>query len=116
MAQLKEHSWIHEFPGSITVCDRAGIIVEMNEQSARAYAAQGGLALLGKNMLDCHPEPARSKVEQMLKAGEKHIDTVEKDGVKRLIYQTPFFVQGEYAGFMELGLEIPSEIPHFIRS
>ena len=32
----------------------------MNEQAAKAYATQGGKALIGTNLLDCHPEPARS--------------------------------------------------------
>jgi hypothetical protein len=32
-----------------------------------------------------------------------------------LIYQTPTYRDGKYAGFIELSLEIPKEIPHFIR-
>jgi hypothetical protein len=35
--------------------------------------------------------------------------------VKKLIYQTPWYAGGEYAGFVEISLEIPFEMPHFIR-
>jgi len=52
----------------------------------------------------------------MLAAGEKNIYTIEKNGVKKLIYQSPWYQNGKYAGFVELSLEIPFEMPHFIRS
>jgi len=32
---MAEHSWVQEFPGAITVCDRDGIILEMNDKSAK---------------------------------------------------------------------------------
>ena len=67
-------------------------------------------------MLDCHPEPARAKTERLLAAREKNVYTIEKNGVKKLIYQSPWYRNGEYAGFVELSLEIPFELPHFIRS
>ena len=41
---------------------------------------------------------------------------IEKNGVKKIIYQSPWYKEGEYAGFVELSLEIPLEMPHFIRS
>jgi len=47
---------------------------------------------------------------------EKNIYTVEKDGIKKLIYQSPWFNDGQYAGFVELSLEVPFEMPHFVRS
>ena len=67
-------------------------------------------------MLDCHPEPSRTKTERLLKAREKNVYTIEKNGVKKLIYQSPWYKNGEYAGFVEMSLEIPFELPHFIRS
>jgi PAS domain-containing protein len=108
-------NWFAEFPGSITICDADGVILEMNEKAAQGFAAEGGRALIGTNLLDCHPEPSRSKVEQMLKARQKNVYTIEKGGVHKLIYQTPWFENGIYRGFMELSLEIPVEMPHFIR-
>lgn len=108
-------NWFSEFPGSITVCDPEGIILEMNERAALGFQADGGRDLIGKNLLDCHPEPARAKLLEMMNSRRKNVYTIEKHGVWKLIYQTPWFENGEYRGFVELSLEIPAEMPHFIR-
>jgi transcriptional regulator with PAS, ATPase and Fis domain len=108
-------SWIEEFPGAITVCDARGIIVEMNEKAARAFQELGGKALIGTNLLDCHPEPSRTKVQQMLTTGERNVYTIEKGGVRKLIYQAPWYKEGAFAGFAELALELPEAMPHFVR-
>jgi hypothetical protein len=41
--------------------------------------------------------------------------TIEKNGVRKLIFQAPWFQDGKYAGLVELALEIPAEMPHFVR-
>ncbi len=112
---MANHSWVQEFPGSITVCDAKGIILEMNDRAVKAFQEQGGEKLIGTNMLDCHPEPARTKTQQLLETRQANVYTIEKGGVKKLIYQTPWFKGGRYSGFVELSLEIPAEMPHFIR-
>ena len=113
---MNEHNWIKEFPAAITVCDAEGILLEMNDKAAKTFEKDGGRKLIGSNMLDCHPDPANTKVERLLAAREKNVYTIEKNGVKKLIYQSPWYRNGEYAGFVEISLEIPFELPHFIRS
>ena len=113
---MSDHDWIKEFPAAITVCDPEGILLAMNDRAAKTYEKDGGYALIGSCLLDCHPDPARGKVERMLAAHEKNVYTIEKHGVKKLIYQSPWYKNGAYAGFVELSLEIPRELPHFIRS
>ena len=113
---MNELKWIKEFPAAITVCDKDGIILDMNDKAAKGYEKDGGRELIGRNVLDCHPEPARSKTQAMLASGEKNIYTIEKNGIKKLIYQSPWYIDGSYAGFVELSLEIPWEMPHFVRS
>ncbi len=110
-----EHTWFQGFPGAITVCDREGIILEMNDRAAQSFAAEGGAGLIGSNALDCHPEPSRTRLAHLLVTGKANVYTIEKHGVKKLIYQTPWYRDGEYAGFVELALEIPAEMPHFVR-
>lgn len=112
---MNEYAWIKEFPAAVTVCDADGIILEMNDKAARTFEKDGGYKLVGSNMLDCHPDPARSKVERLLAAREKNVYTIEKNGVKKMIFQSPWYQNGEYAGFVELSLEIPFEMEHFIR-
>ena len=108
--------WIKEFPGTIIVCDPDGVILEMNDKAARGYESEGGLRLIGSNLLDCHPAKAREKVEEMLATRVANIYTIEKKGLKKLVYQSPWYRNGEYAGFVEMVLEVPFEMPHFVRS
>ncbi len=112
---MGRHEWVNEFPGAVTVCDPLGVILEMNDRAAEVFAADGGKALIGTNLLDCHPEPSRTTLRQMLEAERANVYTIEKNGVKKLIYQVPWTRDGAYAGFVELGLEIPFEMPHFVR-
>lgn len=112
---MSEHDWIKEFPAAVTVCDPQGIILAMNDKSAQTFAPDGGYELIGRNMLDCHPHPAHEKAERLLAAKEKNVYTIEKNGIKKLIYQSPWFEDGQYAGYVELSLEIPFDMPHFIR-
>lgn len=112
---MAEHEWVREFPGAITVCDREGIILELNDQAARVFAEQGGKRLLGTNLLDCHPEPARAKLAALLENQQTNVYTIEKRGVKKLIYQSPWYRAGAYAGMVEISVEIPFAMPHFVR-
>jgi hypothetical protein len=113
---MSEHEWIKEFPAAVTVCDANGIILQMNDRAALTFEKDGGYALVGKNMLDCHSEASRGKVSEMLTNHAKNVYTIEKNGVKKLIFQSPWFENNQYAGFVELSLEIPFEMPHFVRT
>jgi transcriptional regulator with PAS, ATPase and Fis domain len=113
---MNEHDWIKEFPAAVTVCDPQGVILAMNDKAAVTYEKDGGYDLIGRNMLDCHPTQARIKTEKLLADREKNVYTIEKNGIKKLIYQSPWFKDGNYAGILEISLEIPFEMPHFLRS
>jgi len=115
MNSTSGHSWVKEFPGAITVCDSTGIITELNDKAIESFRDEGGEKLIGTNLLDCHPEPARTKLKELMDKRQINIYTIEKNGVKKLIHQTPWYVDGEYRGFVELSLEIPREMPHFVR-
>jgi len=107
--------WAQELGAAITVCDREGRILDMNDRSAKTFEKDGGRGLFGKNVLDCHPEPARTKLSGMLSSGKSNCYTIEKKGIRKLIYQAPWFEKGQYRGFVELSLEIPEKMPHFVR-
>jgi hypothetical protein len=44
-----------------------------------------------------------------------NVYTIEKAGVKKLVYQAPWYQDGVYAGVVELAVEIPFKMPHFVR-
>jgi hypothetical protein len=109
---MAEHEWVEGFPGNIEVCDPDGILIEMND---RAAEQEGGRGLIGTNILDCHPEPSRSKLKAMLQSGQANVYTIQKKGKKELVYQAPWYRDGRYAGFVELVLDLPESMPHLNR-
>lgn len=111
------NDWIKEAPIGVTVCGRDGKITAMNLKAGRIFEKSGGLALVGANLLDCHPEPAKTKLKEMLDSAAPVVNayTIEKNGVKKLIYQFSCSANGEPAGLVELSLELPAGMPHFVR-
>jgi hypothetical protein len=107
--------WAREIDGGVTVCDRHGVILYMNDKAGNIFAKWGGTGLVGKSLVDCHPEAARAKLLELLKNGGKNIYTIEKNGVKKLIFQSEWKENGKLAGLVELSLEIPFDMPHFVR-
>ena len=98
---------------TLTVCDVDGNVLYSNDKSA--VDADGKNNLVGTNMMGCHPEAALSKLLRLMERQESNVYTIDKNGVKKLIYQAPWYEAGEYSGFIELSLVIPFEIPHFHR-
>jgi hypothetical protein len=112
---MKEHAWVDELPVSITVCDAEGTITEMNERACATFADEGGAELVGRNVLDCHPEPSRSLLSHLLHTGSSNCYTIEKAGKKKLIFQSPWYEKGEYRGLVEISIPLPERMPHFVR-
>ena len=106
--------WVKEYPGAVTVCDAQGIILYMNERAVKVLSGTGK-SLVGQNLLDCHPEPARTKLAELLRTQASNSYTIEKNGVKKLIHQSPWYQDCKYAGFVEFSIEIPLSMPHYIR-
>ena len=106
---------LKEVDFAVTLCSKEGIITYMNDKAIRTFEKDGGFNLIGTNVLDCHPEPSKSLLANMLDTEKKNVYTIEKNGVKKLIYQTPFYENGDYSGFAELSLELPDQIENFIR-
>jgi hypothetical protein len=112
---MRAHAWVKELPAEVIVCDTSGTILEMNAEAEILFAEDGGRGLLGKNVLDCHPGPSRGKLEGMLEKQTANAYFNTEDGEKRFFFQSPWYKEGHYAGFVEISFGVPEEIPHFIR-
>jgi hypothetical protein len=112
----KNIKWQDGVQVAMTYCDADGIIREMNSAAIVGFSKDGGEKLIGENVLDCHPEPGRSKLKDLIDHPRINVYTIEKSGQKKLIYQAPVMAGEDYLGFVEISLPIPNEIPHFIRS
>jgi hypothetical protein len=107
--------WVAGLPAEVLVCDIAGIALAMNREAEILFTGDGGPALIGKNVLDCHPAPDREKLAGMLAAPRPNAYFSTEKGVKRFFFQAPWQQDGCYAGFVELSFEVPDELPHFVR-
>jgi predicted RNA methylase len=54
-------------------------------------------------------------VRKMMEDASTNVYTIEKAGVKKLIYQAPWMEGGECKGLVEISIPIPFEMPHFVR-
>ena len=108
--------WIEKLDGNVIVSDAAGKIIYMNERALSAYEKDGGRDLIGRDLLECHSETSRKKIMEIMATGEKNVYTIEKKGKKKIIYQSPWFVEGHFRGIVEFSLEIPFEMAHYVRA
>jgi transcriptional regulator with PAS, ATPase and Fis domain len=113
---MRFSDWWNGIKAAVTVCDNDGIILDMNEAAAGAFSGDGGRQLVGKSLMECHPEKAREKLRTLLETESVNAYTIEKNGIKKLIYQLPWYKNGKFAGLVEFSLPIPFEMPHFIRA
>lgn len=108
-------NWQKNFPGAISISDKDGAIIFMNENAANVFKDAGGYSLIGTSVFDCHPEPSKSKLRDLYNKKTVNVYTIEKSGNKKLIYQAPIFNDGNFEGYIELSFELPMEMSHFIR-
>jgi PAS domain-containing protein len=107
--------WIEGLPVAVTVTSADGTIVEMNERAREAFSADGGGALVGRSVFDCHPEPARAKTNALYASRQPNHYTIRKNGQRKIIHQLPWFEGEAFAGFVEISIAIPDDLPHFDR-
>ncbi len=98
----------------VTVCDTDGNILYMNDKSKEIFA-QGSDKLIGQNLKDCHKPASWEHIQEMIKTGGSNTYTISKNGKKKIVYQTVWRKDGVVAGMIEYSIEIPEDMPHFIR-
>ena len=105
--------WAKEMNCAVTVCDKEGVIIYMNEKAKETFARHGDL--VGKSLIPCHNENSRAIIAKLIETGGANAYTIEKCGLKKMIYQTAWKENGEVAGLVEISMVIPEEIPHYVR-
>lgn len=111
--ELPNLPWAEELDCAVTVCDTEGVIRYMNEKARATFAGQGDL--VGTNLFGCHSERSREIIRRLLAEGGTNAYTIEKKGVRKMIYQTAWKRHGEVRGLVEISMEIPPEMPHYVR-
>lgn len=105
--------WAEGLGCAVTVSDRDGRILFMNEKSRQTFAKYGDV--IGKSLFDLHPERACGMIRKMLETGVSNTYSISKNGQKKIIHQTPWLKDGKVAGLVELSMVVPEEFPHYVR-
>lgn len=95
---------------SMTVCDLEGKVVYQNNRAVEALGEARG-----HNLEECHKASSWEIIQRMLREGSTNAYTIEKRGVRKLIYQTPWYENGEVAGLVEYSIVLPANMPHKVR-
>ena len=112
---MKMHNWSKYFPAAITVTNEDGVIIDMNDVSIESYLKDGGVDLIGKNVFDCHPGQSLAKIKKLFDEKSANIYTITKNGKRKMIYQSPYFIDGKFSGMVEMSLPLPDDVPHYDR-
>lgn len=113
MTETYNTLWAENMNCAVTVCDANGTILYMNEKARTTFAKYGNL--IGKNLFECHSESSRQKIRYMLETGESNSYTITKNGLRKMIYQTPWRRDDKIAGMVEISMVIPDDMPHYDR-
>jgi DUF438 domain-containing protein len=108
-------NYFKELGIAITVSDKDGRVLAMNDKAIHTFEKYGGEKLIGTSLFDCHPPHACDIIKRLLDTKETNAYTIEKAGQKKLIYQTPWFENGEFMGYVELSLVLPVDMSHKVR-
>ncbi len=110
---MEDFKWAEQMNCAVTVCDKEGIVLYMNERARATFAKSGDM--IGRSLMPCHSERSRAIIAHMLATGESNSYTISKNGQRKMIYQTPWREDGEVAGLVEISMVIPDEMPHYNR-
>lgn len=113
MNNLTLPDWAKETNCAITVCDADCKIIYMNDKSREVNAKFGNP--VGHNLMDYHGERARGIIRELLASGGVNCYTISKNGGKKMIYQSAWRENGRVAGLVEISMEIPDDMPHYVR-
>lgn len=118
--------WAKGVSFAVTVCDREGFIIYMNDKSKATFAKHGDI--MGNSLKDCHSTRSWETIVRLLQKGESNTYTILKNGVKKIIHQTPWYTQEilssedveqqcvkQVGGLVEISIVIPEEVSHFVR-
>lgn len=106
----KIFDFFKEINVSITVSDTEGNVVYMNDKSKSVFGD-----MVGKNMMSCHKSSSQEIIRRLIDNKETNVYTIQKGVLKKMIYQTPWYENGEIKGLIEYSIIIPEDMPHYIR-
>ncbi|MDE6877104.1 PAS sensor protein [Alistipes sp. UBA6068] len=102
--------WNDELDCAVTVCDTEGVVLYQNRRSREVNGD-----VQGRSLIPCHNERSRAIIRRLLDEGGRNVYTIQKRGVRKLIYQTAWRQNGVVGGLVEYSMELPDPMPHYVR-
>lgn len=102
--------WVEHSPAAVSVCDTHGTIIAMNRMAMEMFGKYGGASLIGTSLFACHPEPANKIIRTLLEEQRANTYFTVKNGVRKLVHQTPWYHQGTFAGLTETVIVLPEQM------
>ena len=106
--------WADEVDYAVSIANKNCEIIYMNRRSRETFC-KNGENLIGRNLMDCHPEHARAIIRRLLQEGGSNVYSITKKGVNKLIFQSAWKLDGEIAGLVETSMVLPADLKHFDR-
>lgn len=124
MEKEKLFDWAAKCSFAVTICDCNADVIYMNSKSKATFEKYGNM--IGRNLKGCHSPKSWDAITKMLSEGSSNSYTITKNGVNKLIHQTPWFTDNAdggillkdgriVGGLVELSIELPSDMPHYNR-
>jgi len=107
---LTTFDWVEDYPVAVSVCDTQGTILAMNRLAMDLFGQYGGERLIGSSLFACHPEPANAIIRELLREQRSNTYCTEKNGVRRLVHQAPWYHYGHFGGLTETVLVLPEQM------
>lgn len=91
---------------SIVICNLEHEIIYMNQVAIDHYEKRGGGELIGKNLLECHNQESKEKIQQVIdwfSSDEAHniVYTFHNDKQNKDVYMVALREEGELIGYYE---------------
>ena len=103
--------WAEQLHCAVTVCDTEGNVIYMNEKSRETFN-KGEKSRVGQNLFPCHNERSQQMIRYMMESDTINAYTITKNGQRKMIYQSPWRVDGKVAGMVEISMVVPDDMPH----
>jgi hypothetical protein len=93
---------------AVTIADQDFEILFMNDRAAVFYAEDGGVELIGRDLLDCHRDEHKRVIREAYaryRAGDltpTRYHSKKEDGALESIVHIPLIVETEFRGIAEL--------------
>jgi PAS domain S-box-containing protein len=108
---MQSLNYFNEIQNPITVCDINGIIVYMNKAAEKMLEKYDSKNLVGKSLYDCHNPQSNEIIKRLISNEESNSYFTLKNGVKKFVHQTPWYVDGKMNGLIEIVTVLPENTP-----